>query len=70
MLTDANSPSIRDLLLVIVSQLGLCVIFLAEVVNATSGYDTTISLIGQLLGAVTIAGALLALFVRYRVGAM
>jgi len=62
-------PSITELLLVIVSLLGLCVLFLAEITNATSGYDTTIGSLGQLLGSLIAVGALLILLVRRRVGA-
>ena len=62
-------PSITELLLVIVFLLGLCVIFLAEITNATNGYDTTIGLVGQLLGSVIAVGALLILLMRRRVGA-
>lgn len=62
-------PSITELLLVIVFLLGLCVLFLAEITNATSGYDTTISLAGQLLGSLIAVGALLILLMRRRVGA-
>jgi hypothetical protein len=62
-------PSITELLLVIVFLLGFCVIFLAEITNATNGYDTTIGLVGQLLGSVIAVGALLILLMRRRVGA-
>lgn len=52
-------PSIRSLLLVIVFQLGLCIVILADVANATRGYGTLLTLVSGLAGGVTIAGALL-----------
>lgn len=62
-------PSITELLLVIVFLLGLCVLFLAEITNATSGYVTTIGLVGTLIGSIVSVGALLILFLRRIVGA-
>lgn len=62
-------PSITDLLLVIVFLLSICVFILAEITNATSGYDTTIGLVGQLLGSLIAVGALLILLMRHRLGA-
>ena len=67
--SNIADPSIPELLLVIVFLLGLCVLFLAEITNATSGYDTTIGLVGQLLGSLIAVGALLILLMRRRVGA-
>jgi|AntRauTorcE11898_2_1112593.scaffolds.fasta_scaffold35896_2 hypothetical protein len=61
-------PSVTELLLVIVSLLGLCILFLAEITNATSGYDTTIGLVGQLLGSLIAIGALVILLLRRKVG--
>lgn len=69
MSSNIFDPSITELLLVIVFLLGLCVLFLAEITNATSGYDTTIGFVGQLLGSLISAGALLILLRRRRVGA-
>lgn len=69
MSSNIVDPSITELLLVIVFLLGLCVLFLAEITNATSGYDTTIGLAGQLLGSLIAVGALLILLMRQRVGA-
>lgn len=51
-------PSIRELLLVIVFQLGFSIVLLGEVVNATRGYDTVLGQFGQLLGAALAVGAL------------
>jgi hypothetical protein len=59
-------PSLTELLLVIVFLLGLCVLFLAELTNATSGYDTTMGFVGQLLGSLISLGALLILLRRSR----
>jgi hypothetical protein len=61
-------PSTTDLLFVVVFQLGLCVVFLAEVANAAHGYDTLLALVGQLLGGLLAVGALLMLVLRYRLG--
>lgn len=69
MSSNIVDPTITELLLVIVFLLGLCVLFLAEITNATSGYDTTIGLVGQLLGSLVAVGALLLLLLRRRVGA-
>ena len=63
------NPSITELLLVIVFLLGFCVLLLAEITNATSGYDTTIGSVGQLLGSLIAGGALLIILIRHRVGA-
>ncbi len=53
--------SIRSLLLVIVFQLGFCILLLAEVVNATRGYGTLLTLISGFAGGVMVVGALLGL---------
>jgi len=50
---------IRGLLLVIVFQLGICILLLADVANATRGYGTLLTLMGGVAGGVTVAGALL-----------
>ncbi|MFC6726686.1 hypothetical protein ACFQE1_20405 [Halobium palmae] len=65
--SDLDRPPIRDLLLVLVFQLGLCVLLLAEVVDATRGYDTLVGLFGRVLGTATAAGAVLASVLRRRV---
>jgi hypothetical protein len=60
--SDRYGRSIRNSLLVIVFQLGLCIIVLAAVVNAARGYSTLLPTIMQLLGGATAIGALLALY--------
>lgn len=62
--SDRDSRSIRNLLLVIVFQLGLCVIVLAEVANAAREYSTLLPTVAQLVGSVTAVGALLAFLVK------
>lgn len=54
--------SIRLLLFVIVFQLGLCILLLADVANATRGYGTLLTLLIGLAGVVTVAGAVLGSF--------
>ena len=54
-------PSIRSLLLVIVFQLGFCILLLADVANATRRYGTLLTLISGLAGGVTVVAALLGL---------
>ena len=66
MSSGVSNLQVRDLLLVVVFQLGLCVLLLAEIVNATSGSDTLLGLAGQLLGGVIAVGALTLLLLRYR----
>lgn len=66
MSSNRYSPSIRDLLLIVVFQLGICILLLVEVANAIRGYGTLLGLAGQLIGSVTAAGALLAVLVRRR----
>ena len=63
------SPSVRDLLLVIVFQLGICVLLLSEVADATRGYGSLIGLLGQIVGVVTVAAALLVFVTDRGVGA-
>jgi hypothetical protein len=61
--SDRYGRSIRNVLLVIAFQLGLCIIVLAAVVNAARGYSTLLPTIMQFLGGVTAAGALFVLYI-------
>lgn len=54
--------SIHRLSLVIVFLLGICVVLLSGILNATSGYDTMIAAVGKLVGSITALGALLILY--------
>ncbi len=67
MSSNVSDPPVTELLLVIVFQLGVCILFLAEVADAARGYDTLSSLAGQLVGTVTAVGAVTLLFVRRKV---
>lgn len=60
--------SVTELSLVIVFQLGFCILLLAEVADATRGYGTLLGLAGYLVGGLTVVGALLTLLVRRRAG--
>ena len=60
--TSQPRLSVRRLLLVVVLLLGLCVVLLGVIANATRGYDTLVGRIGTLVGGVTALGALLALY--------
>ena len=62
--SDAYSPSVRDLLLVIVFQLAVCTLLLVEIANATRGYDSLLGLAGQLVGGVMAVGAMLIVLAR------
>jgi hypothetical protein len=55
---DASVPG---LLLVIVFQLGVCILLLAGIVDAVHGQETLLGLAGYLIGGLVIAGALLTL---------
>ncbi|MFC6989996.1 hypothetical protein ACFQJD_17165 [Haloplanus sp. GCM10025708] len=59
---DRPRLSIRQLLLVVVFLLGICVVLLADVVNATRGFATTAAGVGKLVGTLTALGALWALY--------
>ncbi|WP_426961894.1 hypothetical protein [Haloparvum alkalitolerans] len=65
--STVSDPPVTELLLVIVFQLGVCILFLAEVADAARGYETLSSLAGQLVGTATAVGGLALLFVRRRV---
>ncbi|MFB6097048.1 MAG: hypothetical protein ABEJ74_06635 [Haloferacaceae archaeon] len=54
--------SVRRLLLVVIFLLGSCVVLLSEIVNATSGFTTTIGELGVLVGGVVTLGSLVALY--------
>lgn len=56
--STTHSASIRNLLLIIVVQLGFCMILLAEVANAARGYGTLVTLAGFLVGGMMIASAI------------
>jgi hypothetical protein len=60
--------SLTELTLVIVFQLGFCILLLAQIVDATRGFGTLPGLIGYLLGGGTAVGALLTVLVRRRAG--
>lgn len=60
--------SVIELLLVIVFQLGFCILLLAEIADATRGYGTLLGLAGYLVGGLTVVGALLTLLVRRTFG--
>jgi len=57
-------PSVTDLLFVVVFQLGVCILLLAAAANAARGYDSLLTLAGQLAGGATALGALLIRLVR------
>lgn len=54
--------TVRRLLLVVIFLLGICVVLLGEIVNATIGFTTTIGELSLLVGGVVSLGALLALY--------
>jgi hypothetical protein len=60
----SQSRPIRNLLLIVVFQLGLCIVVLGDVANAARGYGTTLPGVAQLLGATTAVLAVVAFFVR------
>lgn len=60
--STTHSSSIRNLLLIIVVQLGFCMILLAEVANAARGYGTLVTLAGFIVGSMMIVGAILVTF--------
>lgn len=60
--SETYGRSIRNLLLVIVFQLGLGIFVLAEVLDAARGYETVLSPVVQLIGGVTAVGALVVLY--------
>lgn len=64
--SNTYDPSVSELLLVIVFQLGVCILFLAEVAAAARGFETLLSMVGQLIGSITAIGALVYLYVRRR----
>lgn len=57
-----------ELSLVIVFQLGFCLLLLSEIADATRGYGTVLGLAGSLVGGLTVVGALLVLLARRRFG--
>jgi len=59
-------PSGTELSLVIVFQLGVCTLLLAEIANATRGYETLIGLAGYLVGGISVIGVVLILLARRR----
>ena len=67
--SDPFTPSVRDLLLVVVFQLGVCLIALAELVDATAGFDTLVGLFGRSVGAVTVLSVIGVRLLRRRVEA-
>lgn len=60
--SDTHGRAIRNLLLVIVFQLGVGLLFLAQIANATRGFSAPSATVGQLVGGLT---ALIALAVLY-----
>ncbi|MDS0282384.1 hypothetical protein [Haloarcula onubensis] len=64
--STVDNPTVTDLLLVIVFQLGLCVLLLGAITNATQGFDTALGSLGQVVGSLTAVGALVALLVQRR----
>ena len=56
---------VPDLLLLIAVQLGFCILLLAAIATATRGYDTFLEFAGQIVGGVTIGGAVLILVGRW-----
>jgi hypothetical protein len=67
-LVPSDTSQIRTLLLVIVFQLGLCILLLGEVANAARGYDTLLALLAQLVGSVMAGAALLRLLGEWWIG--
>ncbi|WP_276271112.1 hypothetical protein [Haloarcula litorea] len=61
MTSVSNSRSVRDLLLVVVFQLGVGLVLVADAANAARGYGTLLGDVGQLVGGLTALGALLVL---------
>ena len=57
-------PSNTAIGLVIVAQLGICILLLGGVMNGVHGYDTVIGLGSQIIGSVIALGALLLLVER------
>jgi hypothetical protein len=66
--SNVYDTSVTQLLLVVVFQLGVCTLLLAEIAIAVRGYDTLPVSSGQLIGVALAAGALLTLFARRRNG--
>lgn len=60
--------SSTELSLIIVLQLGFCLLLLAQIADATSGYETLLGVAGYLVGGVTVVGAVLILVARRRFG--
>ncbi|EMA68184.1 hypothetical protein C461_06369 [Halorubrum aidingense JCM 13560] len=56
---DASVPG---LLLVIVFQLGVCILLLSQIADAVREQGTLLGLAGYLIGGLVIAGALVTLF--------
>lgn len=64
MASSVYDPSVSGILLIVVFQLGICIILLATVANGAQGYGTLTGSAGYLIGGATAAGALLAGFQR------
>ena len=66
--SSESGISVIELLLVIVFQFGVCILLLAEIADATSGYPTLLGLIGYIAGGLTVVGSLLPLLMPQRFG--
>ena len=62
------TPSNTAIGLVVIAQLGMCILLLGGVVNGVHGSDTLIGLGGQVVGIAVALGALALLLVRRRLG--
>ena len=66
--SNVYTPSSTAIGLVIVAQLGVCILLLGGVMNGVHGHDTLIGLSSQIIGIAIALGALLPLMMRRRLG--
>jgi len=59
MASSVYDPPVSGLLLIVVFQLGICIMLLATVANGVQGYETLTGSAGYLIGGTTAVGALL-----------
>ena len=61
-------PTETELGLVIIIQLSICLLLLAEVVDGVQGYDTLIGLGGRVIGTATALGAVFIILRKREIG--
>lgn len=69
MAATMSDPPVAGLLLIMVFQLGICLLLLATVADAAQGYDTAVGSLGRVAGALTAGGALVTVVLRRRLQA-